>query len=305
MTLDRDIAQVRRFSRFYTQHIGVLGPSFLKPDMSLPEARLLHEIGGAPQMTAATLARDLALDPGYVSRLVKGLEERGLIARVPSEQDGRKSFLTLTAAGKAVFADLERRSNAQTERLLAPLSAPERQAVVAHLSGALGLLSGGSKPEEPLLRGPKPGEGGWIVAAFSRAMIEEFGLAPEFEALICDIVAGAIRNTADPRQKIWIAERGGAPVGTVMIVPVDGETAKLRLLVVTPEGRGFKLGETLVAETIRFCRAAGYSRITLWTHAHLISARKIYAAAGFVCVGEERQHAFGRELVDETWVLDL
>ncbi len=86
---------------------------------------------------------------------------------------------------------------------------------------------------------------------------------------------------------------------------LDQDTAKLRILLVEPKMRGLRLGSRLVDTCVDFARAAGYQRITLWTNDVLVSARRVYQAAGFQLVDEEPHHSFGHDLTGQTWTLDL
>jgi len=99
----------------------------------------------------------------------------------------------------------------------------------------------------------------------------------------------------------------GIHAGHVFLVrhPEQRDTAKLRLLYVDPAARGMGLGAKLVDECVRFARSAGYGKITLWTQSVLTSAHRVYQAAGFSLVREEKHHSFGKDLVGQTWEMDL
>src|SRR5512134_143822 len=137
---DRRVAAVRRFNRFYTQKIGVLQEGLLGSPYSLAEARVLYELAHRDGPTAAELGRELGLDAGYLSRLVRGLERDGLVARTRSAIDGRRSHLALTAKGRRAFATLNSRSNDEVAALLQGLSDAEQRGLVSALETAEAVL---------------------------------------------------------------------------------------------------------------------------------------------------------------------
>src|SRR6202051_1759802 len=108
--LDRRIAAVRRFNRFYTQKIGVLPEAYLNTPFSLTEARVLHAVAHRDGATATWLGRELDLDPGYLARILRDFERRELIVRSPSRHDGRQALISLTSAGREAFEPLDRAS---------------------------------------------------------------------------------------------------------------------------------------------------------------------------------------------------
>ena len=307
-------AAVRRFNRFYTRRIGVLHEKLADTRFSLAESRLLWELAHRGRTTAAELARDLDLDPGYVSRLLRTLKEAKLIRTERAAEDARHLHLSLTAAGRRAFAPLDRRSEADVSALLAAVPDHARHRLLGAMSEIETLL--GERPTAPapwLLRSPRPGDIGWVVARHGRVYADEYGWDLRFEALVARIAADFIDRFDAAREACWIAERDGANVGCVFLVQARDEasgtvvegTAQLRLLLVEPSARGLGIGARLVDECERFARAQGYRRIVLWTNSVLSAARAIYAKAGYRLLASEPHESFGRPLVGETWALAL
>lgn len=298
---------VRRFSRFYTRKIGVLHEGLLGSPLSLTEGRVLYELAQREPTRASSLAAELALDSGYLSRILGGFEKRGLVKKRPSEEDGRQVILVLTDRGREMFATINARSRDEIAAMLEELNGTDQARLVRALETAEGLLGGGRKIGEPsyILRPHEPGDIGWIVHRHGVLYAEEYGFDMRFEALVARIAAAFIENFDTQRERCWIAERGGEIVGSVLLVKDSAEIAKLRLLYVEPKARGLGIGGRLVSECIGFARRAGYRKITLWTNDVLVAARRIYQAAGFNLVREEPHHSFGRDLVGQYWELRL
>jgi DNA-binding MarR family transcriptional regulator/N-acetylglutamate synthase-like GNAT family acetyltransferase len=301
------IAAVRQFSRFYTRRIGALREGLHDSPFSLTEARVLYELAQRDGLTAGQLAKELALDPGYLSRILRGFARRGLLDKAVSAADGRQSLLALTEAGRAAFAPLDAGSRAEIGAMLAPLPGAAQRRLIAAMRTIERLLDGGGgDPKEPyLLRGHQPGDIGWVIHRQGALYAEAYGWDERFEALVAEIAAKFINDFDPARERCWIAERDGEIVGSVFLVKQSARIAKLRLLYVEPAARGLGIGRRLVQECIRFARHKGYRKITLWTNDILVSARRIYEAAGFTLLAEERHHSFGHDLVGQNWELEL
>jgi GNAT superfamily N-acetyltransferase len=156
-----------------------------------------------------------------------------------------------------------------------------------------------------LLREPKPGDLGWIVARHGVLYAEEYGWGDNFEGLCAQIVADFVEKFDPKRERCWIAELHGQNVGSIFLVKDTDEVARLRLLLVEPSARGLGIGRRLTGECIRFARERGYRSITLWTHSVLTAARHIYQEAGFRLTSSEARRSFGQDVVSEYWDLTL
>jgi len=301
------VAAIRRFSRFYTRRIGVLHEGLLGSPLSLTEGRAIWELAQRERATASELAAELGLDAGYLSRILAGFEGRGLIERKPSERDGRQVIITLSEAGRALYATIDARSREAVAAMVDELDGADQQQLVAALQTAERLLEPDRKAAHPayILRPHQPGDMGWIIHRHGALYAEEYDLDMTFEALVARIAAAFIENFDAGRERCWIAEREGVVVGAVLLVKESAEEAKLRLLYVEPAARGLGIGSRLVAECVRFARQRHYRKITLWTNDVLVSARRIYQAAGFRLVREEPHHSFGSDLVGQFWELPL
>jgi len=311
---DSPTAAIRRFNRFYTRRIGVLHEKLAATRFSLTESRLLWELAQRGQATAAELARDLDLDPGYLSRLLRALKEQALIRSERSPSDARHLHLSLSAAGRHAFASLDRQSEAEVAALLASLPEAGQRAMLGAMAEIEAILGERDRAGAPWqLRPPQPGDIGWVIDRHGRLYAAEYGWDVRFESLVARIAADFIDRFDAGREACWIAERDGVNVGCVFLVQarddssgavVDG-TAQLRLLLVEPAARGLGIGARLADECERFARAKGYRRIVLWTNSVLLAARGIYAKAGYRLVASEPHVSFGHSLVGETWQLEL
>jgi DNA-binding MarR family transcriptional regulator/GNAT superfamily N-acetyltransferase len=302
------VTAVRAFNRFYTQKIGVLEEGLLHSPYSLPEVRILWELAHRGVATAKELRQDLALDAGYLSRLLAALESRKLVTRKPARDDKRRMLLSLSARGRRVFHALDVRSAEEIERLMRPLDGAGRRTLVRSMQAIEALLLGkapAAVAAPVVIRDPRPGDLGWIVHRHGVLYAEEYGWDARFEALVADIVAQFVQGYDRARERCFVAERDGAMVGSVFCVARSKTVAKLRLLYVEPSARGHGIGARLVDECIRFARAAGYRRMELWTNSVLVDARRLYERAGFVLVAEERHHSFGKALTALTFRLDF
>jgi DNA-binding MarR family transcriptional regulator/GNAT superfamily N-acetyltransferase len=302
--MEQRIASVRRFNRFYTRTIGVLGDGVQRTPYSLTEARLLFELAQADQVETLDLRQQLGLDPGYLSRKLARFEADGLVRLERSTLDGRRQVVSLTGSGRRAFELLNERAVEDMGALLERLDEVGQQRLLAAMSTIEGLWQGGLG-REVLLREPKPGELGWVVQRHGEFYAANYWHDDAFEALVAGIVADYVRLKQPGRDAAWIAEVDGRPAGSIFCVHKDETTAQLRLLFVEPWARGMGVGTRLVDECVSFAAKAGYQEMVLWTNAVLAQARRIYERAGFHLVSEEREERYGGLQTFQNWSLPL
>lgn len=134
------IDAVRAFNRFFLSQTGVLSEGILHTNLSLTEARIVVEVGQQDELTARDLCHLLNLDPGYLSRTLKSLEQQGLIRRIRSHVDGRQRLLSLTDEGLAAFSLIDRGAQEEISERLSQLDAMERSRLVEAMHAIQDLL---------------------------------------------------------------------------------------------------------------------------------------------------------------------
>jgi DNA-binding MarR family transcriptional regulator/GNAT superfamily N-acetyltransferase len=302
------VEEIRRFNRFYTHQIGLLDDHLPNSAFSLPQARVLFELAAGNVATAADLSRALGMDKSHLSRILARFRLQGLILSRVSPEHAKHRLLSLTGAGRRAFVALEQGTVNQMRELLAPLDVDATNRLTEAMQAIQSILSGArERPgREFTLRPPQIGDLGWVVHRQAVLYGEEYGWDWSYEALIAGILAEFVAKFDSEKERAWIAEHAGRIAGSVFLVRgADPLTAKLRLLYVEPWSRGLGLGTALVNACIDRARTVGYHHLTLWTNDVLIAARRIYEAAGFQLVAEQKHCSFGKHLTGQTWTLAL
>lgn len=302
----RTIDAVRAFSRFYTARLGVVGPTYLGTNYTLSDARVIFELHTREKTRAADLVRDLSIDPAYLSRIVSRFAKDGLLEASPDPEDGRSRLLALTASGTKEAERLTALSRNEVSAMLDGLSAAEAAALETALNTVEHYLS----PKDPsksayTLRGHRAGDMGWIIESQAAFYVREYGWNDRFESMIAELAGSLLADFNAARERIWIAERDGARVGSIVLADGGEQVGKLRLLYVDEAARGLGLGSRLVDECIAFALSVGYRKISLWTNDNLTAARSLYAQKGFTVTDRKAHTMFGPQLIGETWELNL
>jgi DNA-binding MarR family transcriptional regulator/GNAT superfamily N-acetyltransferase len=316
---DQRIAAARRFNRFYTRQIGVLRKNFLDSPYSLGEARVIYEIAKDGSPTASDIGRALDLDAGYLSRVLRNFEKRGLLERKVSKTDARQSHLALSARGRKAFTLLDDLSQHDIGAMLDKLKPADQSRLIDAMDTIETLLEAApqtppeaaAKPKSDKakpryrLRDPVPGDFGWIVQRHAELYAQEYQWREPFEGVCAQIVADFANKFDAKCERCWIAEMDGENVGSIFVAKDSDEVARIRLLLVDPKARGLGLGAKLTEEAVNFARAAGYKKMTLWTHSVLKAARHVYQKAGFKLTSSEKRKSFGQQVVSEYWDLEF
>jgi DNA-binding MarR family transcriptional regulator/GNAT superfamily N-acetyltransferase len=272
--LAEQISGVRQFNRFYTARLGLLRRRHLDGEFSLTEARILYEIGASPKITASALRGILELDAGYISRLLSALTRRKLVRQATSEGDGREKLLTLTATGAKAVARLDQQSTRQIEDILAQLTAPDCEGMVAALSRVRTILAEPSKA-------PVRIEQMRIASDEAIAILHEY-----YEAVHVvqrDTPAGMQKMLTEPASGMWLAYFDDDVVGCVALRRLGSisRAAECKRLYVRPAARGNGLADKLLDAMEAFAREEGVAWIYLDTYDDLKTAIALYERRGY------------------------
>ena len=300
--------ELRAFNRFYTKKIGLLNEHLGPSPFTLTEARILFELGHQTVDTASDLSRLLGLDKGYLSRILAKLRKQGLVESRISPKHARHHLLALTDNGSRAFQELESAANGQMSALITPLAVHDAQRLLAASREIRTILDGDKTGQGgPFhLRDPQPGDLGWVIQRQAILYHREYGWDRQYEGLIAGIISRFVEQFDPMLEQCWIAERAGEAVGAIFLVQSGAPgIGQLRLLHVEPSARGLGIGSALADACVKRARAIGYRQLMLWTNDVLVSARRIYEAAGFQLVKQETHRSFGHDLNGQTWILNL
>lgn len=257
-----------------TERIGALEDRFLGRDLPLGQARLLWEIG-AEGADVRELRRRLQLDSGYLSRLLRSLERRGLVRVSPSERDRRVRRVRLTAAGRAEWDELERRSDRLARSLLEPLGPRQRAELARAMRVTERLLLSSMATVSP--EDPRSDDARWCLAQYAAELDERFetGFDPARS------ISAEPHELEPPAGLLLLVRLRERPVGCgALKLHADG-VAELKRMWIAPDVRGLGLGRRLLAELEERAAAAGMGLARLETNRALAEAVELYRSAGY------------------------
>lgn len=291
-----EVETLRRFSRAFTTMIGTLDESYLDSGRPLLPSRVLFELGDGP-VAVADLRRQLDLDSGHLSRVLRSLEDEGLVALTPNPNDGRQRTAELTKRGRNEWGRLDQRSDDLAAGLLANLTETERSKLTTALITARRLLSAAHitfAVVDPESRAATETLGRYF-AELAERLPEGF----DVEAAHATDALGPFRP---PDGAFVVMTSGATPVGCGALQGFDAHTAEVKRMWIHPKWRGLGLGQRLLAHLEDTAQQSGRTRIVLDTNATLVEAIAMYESAGYRQIppynnNPDAQHWFEKPLV--------
>ncbi|AOY76489.1 bifunctional helix-turn-helix transcriptional regulator/GNAT family N-acetyltransferase [Clostridium formicaceticum] len=306
------IHTIRRFNRFYTNILGLLDHHMLDSEFSLSEARVLYEIAHIENCTSKKLIEKLSIDPGYLSRIIKRFEKSGMTYRVQSTEDGRLYYLYLTDRGKETLLRLDELSDRQIFQMIFRLQEEKQKKLVEGMEVIENLLSAkpilteeNTEAKVNIRCDLKPGDVGYLIHLHGWIYAKECGYNHIFEGYVCKTFYDFFENYHPEKDKFWFAEVKGNMIGAIAIVGHSAKKAQLRWFILHPKFRGMSIGNRLLNEAIQYCREKGYQSVFLETTEEQKTAIRMYEKVGFRKVAERENHGWGKNLLEQTFELNL
>ncbi|CAN7557544.1 helix-turn-helix domain-containing GNAT family N-acetyltransferase [Rhizobium sp. LjRoot98] len=266
------ISRVRRFNRAVTAEVGALDTSFLGRGRPLGAARVLNAIGQG-QSEIAAIRDYLSLDSGLMSRLLRGLEDEGLIETVPDQQDARRRVARLTDTGRSEFQEYEALSNAQAKTFLARHSSPE------HLLRAMDIVASSLRRDHIALeeKDPRHEDALYCLGEYYGELARRFDNGFDVSLSRDPDAKDMIR----PRGAFLVAMLDGLPVGCVGLKGSGGDVAEIKRLWVAPSARGLGLAKRLMTSAEAIARDLTIKILRLDTNSALPEAKQLYRGTGW------------------------
>jgi DNA-binding MarR family transcriptional regulator len=265
---------LRRFNRSWSQRVGLLDESYLGQGRSLGASRLLFEMGTAGA-GVLDLRRRLGLDSGYLSRLLRGLEEERLVEVRSDPADQRRRIVVPTAKGRRAIERLEQRSEERAAALVGALGESQRLRLQEALATADRLIRAATCTVESV--DVASDEAVTAVRRYFDELEHRFpGGFDAGDAATTDL--GAMRPPSGDFLVVRAEQDVVACGGLQRHTPTIGEVKRMW---VDPGWRGCGLGVRLLAALETRAGELGYRQVYLDTNATLVEAVAMYERAGY------------------------
>ncbi|MET7747647.1 MarR family winged helix-turn-helix transcriptional regulator [Micromonospora sp. NPDC005367] len=266
------IERVRDFNRFYTARLGLLTDQYLGLDRPLGLSRLLWEIGD--RTAVGELRSRLGLDSGYLSRLLRALEEQGLVRVVPHPADGRARIAELTDAGQRERSALDDRSRAGVVDLLGELTPGQQDELVAAQQQVRRLLRLATVTITPV---SADDQRAWrCLRRYATELAERFPGGYD---------EATLTRPEELDGTLLLACERDRPAGCGVWVRLAPGIAEIRHLWTDTSIRGLGLGRRLLKQLEADAAAHGVVTVRLGTHNSLGEAIALYRSAGYREIG--------------------
>jgi len=252
---------VRRFQWFYACHVKAPHELVEHSALSLTETRVLFAVMHAGTCTAANISRTLGLDTGYLSRMLTQFECAGLIERQPFSGDARRHQVSLTTDGETALAVVSTHVRDEVSAALDAMTPDERAQLLASMGCVQRLLAPAGDAQRVRLRGPRPGDFGWIVEREAHLAPGGMQSQRKWETRTATVVADYLTAPDPLRNGCWIAEQDGVSVGASLLIGMSAGSARLSALFVEPGVRRGGIARRLVKACVTFATESGYDRI--------------------------------------------
>lgn len=290
-SLDTDI--LRRFNRSYTQRIGALDESFLGVGLPLGAARLLFEIGVEPT-TVQTLRKRLDLDSGYLSRLLRQLEEQRLVEVTPDPADRRRRAVRLLSAGRAAWRRLDARSEDLAQKLVEPLTDRQRSRLTEALSTADLLVRAATvqlevvDPTDPMAHA--------AVSNYFAELDRRFDDGFEPGSAMAD--DGATMRAPDGCFVVATSE--GEPVACGGLQTIEPGVGEIKRMWVDERWRGAGLGSRMLRRLEQDAHDRDLHAVRLDTNSALTEAIEMYERADYLPIARYNDNPYARHWFEKT-----
>ncbi|MGN6511938.1 MAG: bifunctional helix-turn-helix transcriptional regulator/GNAT family N-acetyltransferase [Chitinophaga sp.] len=299
------IAGIRQFNRYYTTQLGLLQQHIFDSGYSLTDVRVLYEVQINGKTTATGVREALGIDAGYLSRILRKFEKQGLVIKHPLPEDGRSSYLTLTARGLRLLQTMNDLSDKQIRQMLENLG-PTQQAKIGDAMRLVRYLlkapGSAPRPEDIMIRHQlQPGDLGNIVRLHGEVYADEYGYNTEFEQYVTETIHDFMKTYDPAKDRVWLASCLGEIAGMIAIVHRPNRQAQLRWFLLRPDFRGIGLGRALMDKAMEFCRQQKCRSVYLLTTNQQGKAASIYTRYGFVKTASTPETLWGQDLYEERY----